>query len=232
MASSKVRQAALADIPQMAEVFAGGFIDDDVFGRFMHPKRHEYPEDWFRHWNWDLRNHLIDPAALCFVHEDDHGSVKGCCMMKRLGKGGDRRAAAESWARKAERAIGATQTTWDNWTLTDRSADKHNMDIFDRNWEDIKQHFTGPREECWMIELLCIHPDVQKRGYGRNLIQNAIEVCKAEDPPVPLAVIASETGDEFYEKLGFREAGRANVGEMAGVGGGSLKFYENHLQET
>lgn len=230
MANSKIRQAALADIPQMADVFAAGFIDDDVFGRFMHPKRREYPQDWLRYWTWDLRKHFADPAALCFVHLDEAETVKGCCMMRRMGKGGDTIAATESWSHKAERYLGSLWTRWDDLTFTDRSADKRNMEIFDKNWDDIKHHWEGPREESWLIEMLCIHPDAQKAGYGRGLIQNAIQVCKSEDPAVPLSVIASEIGDAFYEKQGFRQVGWASVGDMSDVRGGSIKFYEKHLQ--
>lgn len=230
MASNQVREATLADVPQMADVFAAGFVDDDVFGRFMHPKRNEYPQDWLRYWNYDIRKHLLDPAAISFVHVDDAGTINGCCLMKRMGKGGERRARAESWSRTAERKLGGLMMTWDNWTFTDRTADKRNLEIFAKNWPNIKHHWTGPREECWMIELFCVHPNVQRGGYGTSLIQKAIELCKAETPAVPLSVIASEVGSPFYNKQGFEDVGWASVGEMSDVKGGSIKFYEKHLE--
>ena len=67
-------------------------------------------------------------------------------------------------------------------------------------------------------------------GYGRDLILNAFELGKGEEPRVPVAVISSDIADDFYEKYGFREVGRADVGDMSVVKGGSLKFYEEHLQ--
>lgn len=230
MTETHVRQGTLDDVPQIAECFAKGFIDDDVFGRFMHPKRHEYPDDWLRHWNKDIRNHVLDPSGTCLVRTDDEGVVKGCTFMVRLGKGGEANAAAETVTHAATRHGYAAQDKLEESIWTHRSADKKTMEIFDRNWDNIKHHFTGSREECWFVELLCIHPDSQRRGYGRDLLNAALEICKAEEPAVPLSIIASEIGDPYYEKFGFREVGRANVGEMSGVQGGSLKFYEHHLR--
>ncbi|RMZ84064.1 hypothetical protein DV737_g1399, partial [Chaetothyriales sp. CBS 132003] len=168
MSNHTTRQASLADVQQIAQVFAAGFIDDDVFGQ-----------------------------------------------------------AGEGAASASSEAGDGRESDDANWA--DRSADPEAIAAFDRNWEDIKHHFCGPRAESWMIELFCVAPDAQKSGHGRQLIHAAIALCQAESPMVPLCVIASETGDAFYEKLGFRQVGRANVGGLSGVRGGSLKFYEEHL---
>ncbi|RMD39201.1 hypothetical protein DV735_g5930, partial [Chaetothyriales sp. CBS 134920] len=162
-----IRQATLSDVEQIAQVFAAGFIDDDVFGRFMHPRRREYPLDWLAHWQREIRLHVLDPSVVTYA-----------------------------------------------------------MAAFERNWEDIKHHFVGARAQSWMIEMLCVAPDAQGRGHGRALVEAAIARCRGAeggDGRVPLCVIASERGDAFYDKLGFREVGRANVGELSGVSGGSLK---------
>lgn len=37
--------AASAELRQMAEAICKGFLDDDVFGQFMHPKRRGFPND-------------------------------------------------------------------------------------------------------------------------------------------------------------------------------------------
>ncbi|RMZ79728.1 hypothetical protein DV738_g3257, partial [Chaetothyriales sp. CBS 135597] len=198
------RQATLADVPQMARVFADGFLDDDVYGRFMHPKRREYPQDWLRSWEDGMRAQLANPRAVTYV-STERGVVKACIVMHWLGA-----------------------------DVPDNGADPEAIAAFERNWDDIKQHFTGARAESWFIERLCVAPDAQKRGHGRALVQEAIARCRREgegkegERPtmVPLAVIASEVGDAFYDKLGFREVGRANVGALSGVKGGSLKFYQ------
>lgn len=221
MTMNMIRLATLEDVPQMAKVFGDGFIDDDVFGNFMHPKRREYPEDWLRCWKRDLASHLLSPRARCYVYVNRQGDVAGCMMMARIGKGGKAETTNE---------IPDVQEYLDSLSATDRSADPQAMAAFDRNWEDIRHHFSGDRAECWMIEMLCIHPDWQKMGCGRDLIQAAISLVESESTRLPLCVIASEVADGFYEKYGFHEVGRANVGALAGVHGGSLKFYEDQLR--
>jgi GNAT superfamily N-acetyltransferase len=228
MSGDIIREATLADVPQIANVFAAGFIDDDVFGRFMHPKRREYPDDWLHYWHKDIRTHLIDPTVLAYVCTTEQGIIKACCILRPLGQGGEQRAAAASLASKAQ---AFAEKTWDDVAWTDKAADPKAMEAFERNWEDIKHHFTGSRAECWMIEMLCVAPDAQRGGYGRQLIQKAIELCKSENPAAPLSVIASEVGDAFYEKMGFHEVGRANVGVLSDLVGGSIKFNEQHLHQ-
>jgi GNAT superfamily N-acetyltransferase len=226
-----VRAAAPAELAQMADIVSKGFLDDDVCGRFMHPKRREFPNDWYFFWVKEIRTRLVDPAHLIFVRPDAaSGKVAAFCVMKRIGEGGDKRVTSESLAQKCRRLIVEAQNLWCTWTWTDRSADPDAIAKFDNNWDDIAHHFTGPRKECWMIDTLCVHPEFQKKGFGRDLTLNAIEVCRSEEPMVPLAVIASETGNAFYEKQGFQEAGRANVGDLSGAKGGSIKFYERHLR--
>jgi hypothetical protein len=41
-----IREATLADVPTMAEVTAAGFLEDEVCGKFIHPHRKQFPEDW------------------------------------------------------------------------------------------------------------------------------------------------------------------------------------------
>jgi GNAT superfamily N-acetyltransferase len=230
MAPNGVRLATLKDIPQMAKVFADGFIDNDVFGRFMHPKRHDYPDDWLQYWNRDLTTHLLNPAARCYVRVDDKGQVGGCMMMARIGQGSHALAVSESYSHQLQRQLHATRHYVESMIWPCKSADHDAIAAFEQNHEHTEHYFTGDHAECWMIELLCIHPDAQKKGYGFDLVRTAIELCKEENPAVPLCVIASDVGDAFYEKYGFREVGRANVGALEGVKGGSLKFYEEHLK--
>lgn len=230
MMTDSVRLATLADVPQMAQVFADGFIDDDVCGRFMHPRRREHPDDWVRFWIQSMTTHVLEPAGLCYVRVDDGGRVMGCMILQRVGEGAKARKAAESYIHQLQRQRYVLQHSIENRVWPDKSADQDAILAFDRNWDDIKHHFTGNHAETWMIEFLCIHSDAQKKGYGRDLVHKAVEVCKAERPALPLCVIASDIGDAFYEKYGFGEVGRANVGALKDVKGGSLKFYEEHLK--
>lgn len=229
MTKNTIRKATLADVPQMADVFATGFIEDDVFGRFMHPKRKEFPEDWLQYWKTEIRSTILDPAGLCFVGVNMEDVVKGCCLMKKLGNVSPRLVGEIP---KPEQSIGTGSIAVDDSTFNNRAADPKALAIFEKNWNDIEHHFSGPRGQAWFVEGLCVHPGVQRSGgFGRDLILNAIELGKREEPPVPIAVISSDVADQFYEKYGFREVGRADVGAMSVVKGGSLKFYEEHLRK-
>ena len=56
MASSIVRNAHWSDIPAMATILKAAFFENnDLFGRFMHPHRHEYPEDVETYWLRQIR---------------------------------------------------------------------------------------------------------------------------------------------------------------------------------
>ena len=229
MAKNLIRKARLADVTEMADVFATGFIDDDVFGRFMHPKRREFPEDWLRYWQREIRSTIIDPAGLCFVGVDEGGVVRACCLMKKLGNASQRLAKETP---SPEQRTGTASTAVDDSSFNNRAANPEALAIFENNWNDIEHHFSGSRGQAWFVEGLCVHPEVQRGGgFGRDLILNAIELGKREEPPVPVAVISSDVADLFYEKYGFHEVGRADVGAMAVVKGGSLKFYEEHLRK-
>lgn len=232
MTAGEVRQATMADVPQMAEVFANGFIDDDVFGRWMHPGRREHPEDWIRWWHITMRQHVLDPTGKCFVRTNGENVVVGCMLMKRIGEGAKQLAKAESYAQMLVRKMYDVDENVDNFIKTNKSADPKALETFDNNWNDIEHHFSEARAETWLIELLCVLPDAQKSGNGHALIEAAKDLCRKEQPPLPLAVIASEIGDAFYEKQGFHEVGRANVGDMSHVKGGSLKFFEDHLRSA
>ena len=224
-----VQQATLADVREMANVVSAGFMDDDVFGRFMHPKRKEYPDDWQCSWQREIRRHLAGPATRNYVGVDDSsGRIAGFCLVKRLGAGASK--LPRSLFQSFQGALMSSQNLWIDYTWTDRSADADAVTKFDNNWNDIEHNFSGPRKECWLIDVLCVHPDFQHRGIGRSLAMKAVELGEGEDPMVPVAVIASATGDRFYNKLGFKEVGRADVGDLKDVKGGSIKFYELHLK--
>ena len=223
--TSGVREATLDDVPQIADVFASGFIDDELFGDLIHPRRREYYDDYLSWWKHEIRTHLFEPAVLMYVRADESNVVRACCVLRRLGKGAEARTTDVAFL---ERVSIAVANKMDDLTVSRRSLDPDGFEKYEKNWEDIAHHFTGPRAEVWMIELFCVAPESQRGGHGRAIIQNAIQLAKSED--VPLCVIASSVGDAFYGKMGFYEIGRANIGSLSMLEGGSLKVYERHLQ--
>jgi len=41
---------AVTHLPRMTDLAAGAFMDDETFGDFMDPYRHEFPEDYAASW--------------------------------------------------------------------------------------------------------------------------------------------------------------------------------------
>ena len=224
------REASLADVAAMAEVASAGFMADGFFGSYMHPKRKEFPDDWNFYWQKEIRTHIVNQGSKNYVCVDDaSGRIVGLCLVQRLGDG--KSTISDPTFKKAQRAFTWLQNLWVEKTWTDRSADPGNVAKFEKNWDDIEHHFSGARKECWLVNFLCVHPDFWYKGLGEPLVNKAIGLGDAESPKVPVAVISSKMGDRHYQKWGFEEVGRADVGDLSGIQGGSIKFYEKHLRD-
>ena len=87
-----VREASLEDLPRMTDLAARAFMDDETFGDFMHPHRHEFPEDWTASWEKEMQSKLADHTTMNFVCIDDDdaaspGRIVGLSIVTRLGDG-------------------------------------------------------------------------------------------------------------------------------------------------
>jgi ribosomal protein S18 acetylase RimI-like enzyme len=61
---------------------------------------------------------------------------------------------------------------------------------------------TAPRESCWYLEALGVHPRVQRRGWGRRVLEPGLR--RADDAGLPCYVETSDPGNRgFYVSLGF-----------------------------
>lgn len=220
-----IREATYVDVPAMAEVAAAGFLEEDFFGNFMHPHRKEFPEDWNYFWQKKIRTHLMKASSRNYVCVECATSrIVAICLVNRLGDAASKDADAET-------LDNLPLNFWDEKTWVDRSADTVAQEKFSRNCNDIAHHFSGCRKECWLIDFLCVHPDFQRQGIGQLLLQQAVDLGMNEDPQVPVGVISSVVGDQFYTKFGFEEVGMVSVGDLSHLKGGSIKFYERHLTQ-
>lgn len=83
-------------------------------------------------------------------------------------------------------------------------------------------HWSGSREETWFLDMLGVDPEYQLQGHGRTLVEWGKD--KAREEGICASLTAAEEKSGFYEKLGFVEVGRANVGPLASVEGGGIMF--------
>jgi GNAT superfamily N-acetyltransferase len=104
----------------------------------------------------------------------------------------------------------------------DRSADPEHIAAFKAAVPLAAHLWSGDREDSWYLDLLCTHPDFEGKGHGSSLVKWGIG--RAGEEGICASVIAAWAKDPFYERFGFKEAGRADVGPIAGVKGGAVMF--------
>ncbi len=82
-----IRKARRDDIRAMADVLAAAFLNEELFGALMHPRRHEYPEDFIRFFERRIWAHWFDYQRSILVSEDPlSGKVVGVADWERQGK--------------------------------------------------------------------------------------------------------------------------------------------------
>jgi hypothetical protein len=98
--------------------------------------------------------------------------------------------------------------------------------VFEVNWEDARHHFSGPRGECWPIDLFCVDPDLQGKGFTYRDCWTWL----TRDPPVATGHIY-EVGSTLISSSGLKRLEGPMLGQMSQVRGGSIMFYARHLQD-
>ncbi|KAF2498219.1 acyl-CoA N-acyltransferase [Lophium mytilinum] len=77
-----------------------------------------------------------------------------------------------------------------------------------------KEGFFGGKRHVY-CHVVAVHPEYQKRGIGRKLMQWGIEV--GEQAGLPVYLESSVEGEGLYRSLGFEEVGRVrHRGELVG----------------
>ncbi|PGH15616.1 hypothetical protein AJ80_05481 [Polytolypa hystricis UAMH7299] len=71
-------------------------------------------------------------------------------------------------------------------------------------WEGRKKWFDEERD--YAIEVLLTHPDHERRGHGRTLLNWAMQ--RADEEGARIFLEATAAGKPLYEKLGWREVDR------------------------
>ena len=103
-----------------------------------------------------------------------------------------------------------------------RAADPTKANALDEAFKIFSFNWSGQRAESWYLDLLGVDPDYQGKGHGRDLVRWGM--VQAENDDICASVISSYGSDGFYNKQGLFEVGRANVGPLLEVKGGSIMF--------
>ena len=93
-----------------------------------------------------------------------------------------------------------------------RAADPTKATVLEDTFPLIAHHWSGSRSESWYLNLLAVHPDYQRKGAGRELVQWGLDEALKEN--ICSSVISAFGKEPFYGKFGFVEIGRANIGPL------------------
>jgi hypothetical protein len=92
-----LRPARYSDHTTLAALCSAAFFEEDLFGRVMHPRRHEFPDDVALYWLQHIRNLWFDWRNRAFVavsRDEKTGQEKivGLAVWQRQGEGGKKMA--------------------------------------------------------------------------------------------------------------------------------------------
>jgi len=236
-----LRPATLYDSRQISGVMVAGFLDNEVYGDYLHPYRKKHPEDYRRMFERLIRGAIMKPTKRVFISatttndtqlETRKGEIiTGVAIWERLGpKGSSIIRAQESHLHRLHRLYIQAVDGFSSYIRPDRSVCRENREKFYSHAPNyMNQFWVGQREESWYLDTLVVHPDYQGTGVGRALVmETGVEWARRDG--VSASVIASHVGNGFYDRLGFVDVGSATTGVLEGMQGGKIKFLEGHLR--
>ncbi|KAK5313650.1 hypothetical protein LTR93_010828 [Exophiala xenobiotica] len=238
--SFTLRRARFTDLPGAARATSLAFWDEVLFGRLIHPRRHEYPLDsdkyWYRRfmvdwWDWS-HVFLVTTEREKGESDSQREIVTGLAHWSRIApsKGENRKAGWElGWwdpRRLLKPLFGLVAKIMDFFS-PNRAASPRDEDIVERSYDFLDHVWEGARAESWYLECLAVHPDFQGKGQGRALVAWGLEQARKEG--IACSVIAADGKERFYQTCGFNigPVGRAGEGEgnpLKDVAGGLVFF--------
>lgn len=72
-----IRPARYSDLDSIADILTAAFWNGDIVGRFMHPYREKYPQDFREWWKRRLRALWWDRKFAFLVSTDGNGDITG-----------------------------------------------------------------------------------------------------------------------------------------------------------
>ncbi|OAQ80712.1 GNAT family acetyltransferase [Purpureocillium lilacinum] len=231
-----IRKARRSDIRAMAESAAAAFMDEELWGKVMHPHRKEYPGDFVLGFERKILRNWHHPRRRFLVGLDRHsGKVVGFAEWERQGILDD--PVAPSWVQYLDIGQAMNKATeyfveGVSYLRPNRAADPTKTHILDETFPLIAHYWCGHRSQNWCLQLLAVHPDFQGHGLGAELVQWGVDA--ADEESICASVVSAEEKEGFYNRFGFAEVGKANVGSLKdnGINGGAIMFRERRCPET
>lgn len=186
-----VRSTTDADMPELVQVLADAFVDEDQF-RWLQPDdgaRRGLTRAFFE----GCARHLYPAHRGAMVAVAD-GVIAGCALWAAPGAWKARwwgqLRAAPAMLRAAD--LKAVRGFGDRGTRLTRALDT-----------------AHPTEPHWYLAALGIRPDWQGKGAGSLLVTTGLERCRRQGLPAYLECLDGRVG--YYSRFGFRPIARIGV---------------------
>jgi len=219
-----LRLAKPSDEAAIVDICARAFMEEDLFGRVIHPHRAQYPNDVKIFWHEWVRNDWTNPRNKVIVAvsstSDEQEHVIGAAIWQRQGDNAGAQRIIAGWTDPGTFPVLPS--------THNRALDPSKKGILAQAAPFTKHYWAGPCATNWYLSLCCVDPDFKGRGVGRLLVRWGLD--RAEEEGIRASVMASEGSDGFYLKCGFDEVvGNASEGEgnplrKEGVKGGNILF--------
>ncbi|KAF4344685.1 puromycin n-acetyltransferase [Fusarium beomiforme] len=231
--SHRIRPGTSADLTATTDLYMQSF-DRETLLDFMFPSRHT-DSNPFREWvTRRFRMRYWTPGYVLTMLNDAKGRTVAFTWWH---KPHDSLSFRERWL--SLQPNGATDSSHlDAWVgpivlaalklhsyiFPLRHVDSHRLGIYDRVFSTIEPDIlnTPRRRSAWYLSSLGVSPDAQGSGYGSLLLQHGLEA--ADRAGVPTWLVGLSGLDKFYERFGYVEVARANVGELKDWDGGIIMF--------
>jgi GNAT superfamily N-acetyltransferase len=253
--SFTLRSARFSDLASAARACTLAFDDDELFGPIIHPHRKAFPRDMDKYWYRRFIIDFWDPSHVFLVTTEKHDRSKkevvtGFAHWCRIAPEPRINLAAGwglawwdlskhfvPWAMshadcgigRAMQPIARLFVQLLDWLSPNRAASAEDENILERNKHTLDHVWTGERAVSWYLENLAVHPDYQKRGQGRALVQWGLNQARQEG--VSASVISAEGKERFYQTCGYlvgpvARGGEGEGNELRDVPGGLLFFMD------
>ncbi|KAE8153651.1 acyl-CoA N-acyltransferase [Aspergillus avenaceus] len=208
----QLRLAVPQDLPFIAEVAAQAMLNDELFA-FLCPRRKDYYSDYRRGFLRRLRTKLKAPGWVIVVAvvnspaypSTDSMHIVGYSVWERIGESteagtGKQGEVEQGWLNNIQENIWDLGDQLFSWLYPDRSVDRSHLAAYSALTEECFPYSAYPK--LWFLSTLAVHPDYQRQGIGRKLVEWGLGQAAREQMPVGLE--ASAKGTYLYHSLGFR----------------------------
>jgi GNAT superfamily N-acetyltransferase len=230
-----IRLANYDDLLPASKVMAAAFEDNDLFDYYMHPKRKDYPEDFYLYFLRQLRiGYVSGPRDKILVAyktgEDGAGErITGVAHWIRM----TAKSSQSLYTSTAMRLMHAYNYL-ESLAYPNRAADPSRLGMLGESAPYYQHRWTGTRGEVWMLSHLAVDPKSEGQGVGRILVNWGFDQAREEG--VGCTVISAAGKDGFYRKCGF-DVDDGNVNEhtppdhpLRSIPGGAVYFWENGIE--